>query len=92
MGETCGMSAGEAVDICKESNYPAGWDTFKQMYDSDGNHPSVQGTYLEGLIIASAMTGAPSRVAVIRPHAMVPLCPSEIQSLPTHVKVSSALS
>ncbi|CAL8463930.1 g3465 [Coccomyxa elongata] len=44
------------VDICKEGTYPAGWDTFKQMY-SDDYHPSEQGTYLEGLIIASAMTG-----------------------------------
>ncbi len=62
MGEKCGMDADEAVNICEEGNFPAGWDTFKQMYDSDGNHPSEQGTYLEGLIIASAMTGAPTQL------------------------------
>ena len=27
------------------------------MYAPDGNHPSMAGTYLQGLIIASSMTG-----------------------------------
>ncbi len=52
-----GWHADDTVDICKEDTYPAGWDTFKQMY-SDEHHPSEEGTYLKGLIIASAMTGA----------------------------------
>ncbi|BDA49030.1 hypothetical protein COCOBI_13-1400 [Coccomyxa sp. Obi] len=48
----------DTVDICNEGNYPAGWDTFMQMFaDGDDHHPSDKGTYLQGLIIASAMTG-----------------------------------
>lgn len=49
--------ADDYVDICNEDTYPAIWDTFKGLYALDGNHPSEQGTYLQGLIIASAMTG-----------------------------------
>lgn len=54
-------SAGQSSDECKVADYPDGWNTFKQLYYDDGNHPSDQGTYLEGLIIASTMTGEPSR-------------------------------
>ncbi len=39
-------------------DFPARWNTFTEIYEEDGNHPSEKGTYLEGLIIASAMTGA----------------------------------
>ena len=42
---------------CTPGALPAGTDTFTEMYASDGNHPSNAGTYLEGLIIASSITG-----------------------------------
>lgn len=46
-----------AGGLCSPVSLPAGSDTFKEMYASDGNHPSPAGTYLQGLIIASSMTG-----------------------------------
>ena len=55
--ESC-WHAGKIVDVCRADQYPASQDTFRQMYENDGNHPSEQGTYLEGLVIVSAMTGA----------------------------------
>ena len=50
-----------AGGLCSPSTLPAGTDTFKQMYISDGNHPSIAGTYLEGLIVASSITGQTHR-------------------------------
>ena len=50
-----------AGSLCSPSALPAGTDTFKQMYIADGNHPSIAGTYLEGLIIASSITGQTHR-------------------------------
>jgi hypothetical protein len=47
----------DADGICSPSALPAGADTFTQMYAPDGNHPSEAGTYLEGLLIASSLTG-----------------------------------
>ena len=47
----------DAGGICSPSALPAGADTFTQMYATDGNHPSEAGTYLEGLLIASSLTG-----------------------------------
>ncbi|CAL8461564.1 g1095 [Coccomyxa elongata] len=44
------------VNICLASNLPAGNNSFVDLY-SDKLHPSREGTYLQGLIIASAMTG-----------------------------------
>jgi len=46
-----------AGGLCSPSVLPAGTDTFAQLYASDGNHPSDPGTYLQGLIIASSITG-----------------------------------
>ena len=44
-------------DFCSPKALPEGLDTFTKMYAPDGNHPSMAGTYLQGLIIASSMTG-----------------------------------
>ena len=50
---------GNSVDPCSPTSLPEGTGTFGALYESDGNHPSYAGQYLQSLIIASSMTGAP---------------------------------
>ena len=47
------------MDPCSPTSLPEGDGTFAALYESDGNHPSYAGQYLQSLIIASSMTGAP---------------------------------
>ena len=59
--------ARDAGGLCSPSTLPAGTSTFAEMYASDGNHPSNAGTYLEGLIIASSITGETSHDSILIP-------------------------
>ena len=52
------LLAGSSVDPCSPTSLPEGGGTFADLYESDGNHPSNAGQYLQSLIIASSMTGA----------------------------------
>ncbi len=66
----------DAGGLCSPSTLPAGQSTFAEMYASDGNHPSNAGTYLEGLIIASSITGEIHTIAhrgtLGNPFTMIP--------------------
>lgn len=55
----------DAGGLCTSGTLPAGTSTFAEMYASDGNHPSNAGTYLEGLIIASSITGETSHSCIM---------------------------
>ncbi len=41
-------------------NVPVPANTFYELYDADGSHPSLSGSYLAACILYSSMTGAPS--------------------------------
>ena len=56
-------------NLCSPKDLPEGLDTFTKMYASDGNHPSMAGTYLQGLIIASSMPGETLKRTSHRLHA-----------------------
>jgi hypothetical protein len=61
----CALNCTGTPDICSPASYPDGADTFMDLYEPDGNHPSAKGTYLQALIITSSLTGG-------APHCLQP--------------------
>ena len=63
MGPPQHVLSGAGMNPCAANSLPQGSGTFAALYESDGNHPSLAGCYLQSLILASSMTGAHSSTA-----------------------------
>ena len=58
--------ASVSMPACSPCRMVCRYSVFTSLYADDGNHPSEAGTYLEALVVASTISGAPHKPCIFR--------------------------